>query len=313
MSKNCRIVFFGTSDFASAILKDIIELPFELVAVITRPDKPQGRSLKMAYSKVKEFTEENGVKVPVFQPAKVSTDEFQKVLEGLNPDLFVVAAFGEIIKPNILGIPKLGSINVHPSLLPKYRGPSPIQAALLSGDVETAVCIIEVVEKMDAGPIYAKKIIEIDPQDNFTSLQEKCLQTTKNLLLQVIKQKILNNLTPEFQNEAAVTFCKKITQESEKIDWSMSLVENHNKIRALSLKPGAWSFIKLNDEVKRVKIFKTKFYSHVPENFEQLQKKKIFVVNASGYLEILSLQLEGKKILDASQFLSGIREKFTFF
>lgn len=313
MVSSCRIVFFGTSDFAASILKDIVGSPYELVAVVTRPDKPQGRSQKMSFSKVKECIQEMRLKIPVYQPGKVSTVEFQKVLEDLKPDLFVVAAFGEIIKPHILAIPRLGSINVHPSLLPKYRGPSPIQAALFAGDDQTAVCIIEVVEKMDAGPIYAKKMIEIDPSDNFTTLQEKCLFYTKELLLKVVEGKILNQLQPEFQDEALVTFCKKITPEMEKIDWSQSLLENHHKIRALSQKPGAWSFIKINDEVKRVKIFKTKFYSKIPENWEQAQKKRIFIIQDAACLEVLNLQLEGKKILDAAQFLSGIREKFTFF
>lgn len=308
-----KIVFLGTSEFAQVILKDLIEMGCNIVACVTRPDRPNGRNLKLAYSPVKDFLVNSNLSIPIHQPEKVSTIEFQEILTDLEPDLFVVAAFGEIIKNNILKIPKDGSINVHPSLLPKYRGPSPLQTALLNGDRETGVCIIDVAQKMDAGDIYACKKFSIDPDENFTNLQAKSLAHTKALLYKVIEQKISKTCKGKQQDEAYVTFCKKITVEDEKILWESNLFDIHNKIRALSEKPGAWCYIELGQEVKRVKIFHTTLLEEGDGNSVKNPKKQIFIQKDGYTLFINSLQIEGKKRLSSQEFLAGLKTHYKFF
>lgn len=311
-SSDYRIVFLGTSEFAQVILKDIVDLNFNIVACVTRPDRPTGRNLKLTPSPVKQYCQQFLSQVPLYQPEKVSTEEFQKTLEALKPDLFVVAAFGEIIKNNILQIPKDGSINVHPSLLPKYRGPSPLQSALLNGEDETGVCIIDVACKMDAGVIFACEKFKIDPNENFTALQAKALHVTKPLINHIINKKIEKTCMGINQDESKVTFCKKINIEDEKVDWTVNLLEVHNKIRALSEKPGAWCYIDIGQEVKRVKIFDTTIFKE-SELSAQLNHKKHIFISKDGYiLKINSIQIEGKKRLTDQEFLSGIREPYKF-
>lgn len=311
-SSDYRIVFLGTSEFAQVILKDIVDMNFNIVACVTRPDRPTGRNLKLTSSPVKQYCQEQLPHVPLYQPEKVSTEEFQKTLESLKPDLFVVAAFGEIIKNNILQIPIDGSINIHPSLLPKYRGPSPLQSALLNGDDESGVCIIDVASKMDAGVIFACEKFKIDPNENFTSLQAKALRITKPLLGQVINKKIEKTCTGIVQDEAKVTFCKKIDIDDEKVDWTFNLLEIHNKIRALSEKPGAWCYIEIGQDVKRVKIFDTTIFKE-SDIEAKINPKKQLTISKDGYvLQINTIQIEGKKRLTAQEFLSGIRDSFKF-
>lgn len=312
MPSGLKIVFFGTSDFAEAILRDLHLSGERLIGIVTRPDKPYGRNLKLAASPVKQYHKDFLSNIPLFQPDKVSTQDFETILKALEPDLFVVAAFGEIIKVNVLNIPRLGSINVHPSLLPKYRGPSPIQTALLNGDQKTGVCIIEVGPKMDAGDIYACEEIEIDLNENFTSLQAKALRKTKDMLLEVVHQKATGSLKSIRQDETEVTFCKKITTADEKINWQDSLIEIHNKIRALSEKPGAWSYLQIGEEVKRVKIYDTEIFTSHVEKLTFNSRKEIVIHKDACFMKIKFLQVEGKKKMDASQFLAGIRSDYFF-
>jgi methionyl-tRNA formyltransferase len=309
-SNNFKVVFFGTSEFAREILKILFEQNIEVVAVVTRPDKPSGRNLKMTPSPVKEFCLNWHSHIPVLTPNKVSTDEFDNALRDLNPDLFVVAAFGEIIKPHILRIPPYGSINVHPSLLPSYRGPSPLQTALLNGDKKTGVCIIEVVEKMDAGQIYASAEFPIEPDENYTLLESKAISRAKSILIQTIENKRLGKCVGLLQDENLVTFCKKIKSDDEKIDWNQDIELIHNKIRALSDKPCAWTYMQIGDDVKRVKIFSSQIVRKV--EFAGNLKKYLYIDFGSSLLFIKSLQVEGKKRLSSSEFLSGLRESYKF-
>ncbi len=311
-SKELKIVFLGTSEFAAPLLESLVHAGFNVVAVVTRPDRPMGRSLKVSPSPVKALTLSQLPHVSLFQPEKVSTPEFETILKNLKPDLLVVAAFGEIIKPPILAIPKLGSINVHPSCLPKYRGPAPLQAALLNGDKQTGVCIIDVADKMDAGVIFAERYLPIDPKDNFTTLQEKALSMAKPLLLGVIEQKAHGVTQGRVQDETQVVFCHKIKAEHEKIDWSKSLESIHHHIRALSETPGAWSYLQVGEEVKRVKIYATELYEQKDYPYPLDSKKQLHIQKEGFVLRIVELQMEGKKRMNATAFLSGIREGCQF-
>lgn len=312
-SNDYRVVFLGTSEFAQVILKDLIDMGFNVVACITRPDRPSGRNLKMSYSPVKQYCIDKQSHIPLYQPVKVSTADFEEVLRSLNPHLFVVAAFGEIIKSNILNIPKDGSINVHPSILPKYRGPSPLQTALLNGDLETGVCIIDVAQKMDAGEVFACEKFNIDPDENFTSLQAKALNYTKKLLATVIHKKISGDCVGQMQDESQVSFCKKISTEDEKINWDHDLFSIHNKIRALSDKPGAWCYVDIGGDVKRVKIYASSLFQDSQVPFAENSKKHLFIKKEGFVLSIKSLQVEGKKRLTAVEFLAGLKNTLKFF
>ena len=309
-SNDFKIVFFGTSDFAKVILSHLYDANLNVVAVVTRPDKPTGRNLKLQPSIVKQFSLIEKPSIPVLDPPKCSTPEFEKILKEYEPDLFIVAAYGEIIKPNILAIPKTGSINVHPSDLPKYRGASPLQSALFNGDEESAVCIIDVAEKMDAGEIFGRKPFKIEPAENFTALQQKALAISKPLLLEVIEQKRQGTAKGTPQNEELVSSCKKIHPEDQKINWNDSLKKIHNQIRALSDKPGAWCHIQIGDDVKRVKIFETLL---LDLDDQKHSPKEVAVSKDSHKLVIKALQIEGKKRLSDQEFLAGARGVYKFF
>ena len=308
-SKEFKVIFLGTSEFAQKILEHLFGLGVTVVAVVTKADKPTGRHLQVSPSLVKRYVLSAYPHLPVYDPVKVSTLEFEQVLSSYQPDLFVVAAFGEIIRPSTLAIPACGSINVQPSSLPLYRGPSPLQAALFNGDRETAVCIIDVAEKMDAGVVYAKKVFSIDPEDNFTSLEQKALFYSKDLLKEVIRDKERGLAVGVPQDESQVVFCKKILTNDEKIDWEHPLEKIHHQIRALSDKPGAWSYIQLGQETKRVKLYSSVLMEAGPEvNL----KKMLYVMRGSIILNITSLQVEGKKRLQARDFISGLKTSYKF-
>jgi methionyl-tRNA formyltransferase len=312
-SNDFKIIFFGTSDFAKEILKFLVEDGQSVAAIVTRPDKESGRNLRPSFSPVKSFALEFCPNIPILQPDKVSNEDFEYVLKGFEPDLFVVAAFGEIIKKNILQVPPSGSINVHPSLLPKYRGPSPLQTALLNGDKETGVCIIDVAEKMDAGDIFAIKAFPIDPDDNFNSLQTKALAFTRPLLLEVVEAKKTGQCTPQKQDESQISFCRKISAHDEKINWENSLEDVHNQIRALSEKPGAWSYLELGNDVKRVKIYASEHINSEEASKDINRKKRIIISKNNYHLSLLILQLEGKKKLNSQDFLAGLKTEYKFF
>ena len=298
-----RIVFFGTPTFAETILNTLIDHKIDIVAVVTRPDKPKGRSKKLKPPPVKACAQKRLPAVPLHQPTKASTPEFAETLKALNADLFVVVAYGEIIKQFLLDIPPLGCINVHFSLLPKYRGAAPMQHALLHGDVKTGVTIIKMVMAMDAGPILAQAEMDVSLDLQCGELAEKLCAMGGELLLNVIKN--IKTITPTIQDESQVTLAPKIKPEHAKIDWSQSALSIHNQVRALNPAPGAWTTVELNGETKRLKILRSKPLS---ENIEAYDKQGWIVSCGEGSLQLLEIQLEGKKPMLAKAFMAGVRQ-----
>jgi methionyl-tRNA formyltransferase len=294
-----KIAFFGTSNFATDILQCLLRHHLNVVAVVTRTDKPQGRSLKVSSPPVKEFVLQSHPNLPIFQPVKASTPEFVAELQALKPDLFVIADYGEIIKSILLDMPPHGAINVHGSILPKYRGAAPIQRALINGDLEAGVTIMQMVLKLDAGDIL--EIVKMPlPQDmNFGELAKKIAEISCPALIRVIDQIQHGTLKPIPQDPEQVTFAPKITPEECQIDWRKSAVEIHNLIRGLAPQPGAWCFVDLNGEKKRLKIKKS-------EVAAQQNEKEWIVPCGKGELKLLEVQLEGKKSLSAAEFLRGL-------
>ncbi|MCX6746194.1 MAG: methionyl-tRNA formyltransferase [Candidatus Parcubacteria bacterium] len=304
-TKGIKIIFMGTPEFSVPVLNALIE-NYNAIAVVTQPDKKVGRKQVLTFSPIKKIALAN--KIEILQPEKISGKvEFIRRVNDLNPDLIVIAAYGLILPKEILDIPKYGVINVHASLLPKYRGASPIQAAILNGEKETGVTIMLVNEKMDEGDILSQETITITDNDNFASLYEKLSVLGTHLLIEVLLKWLNKEIKPQKQDESQATYCKLITKEDGKIDWHKSAQEIDRQIRALTPWPGTWTV--WNNK-------KLKILSASADGSTKLTMTtsagEVFKVNNSlaiqcgqGALEILELQLEGKKSMTAKEFLNG--------
>lgn len=292
-----KIVFFGTSAFAARIFSYLVHQGANIVAVVTRTDKPRGRSLQLLPPPVKEEALKTGL--PIHQPAKASTLEFAEVLKSYNPDLFIVAAYGEIIKQFILDIPRFPPINVHPSLLPKYRGAAPMQRCLMDGEKETGVTIMQMVLEMDAGDILEVVKILVPETMTWGELDLKLSELAGPALLKVIQDLEKGTVKRTPQDPAKATFAPKITPEETQIDWNRPKEQVHNLIHALSPSPGAWCWVEVGGEKKRMKI-----------------KKSLIAKDPDGWivhgLKLFEVQLEGKKSLTAEEFLRGLNHPIKF-
>ncbi len=313
-----NIVFFGTSSFAARILAKLVEKKYCISAIVTRVDKPRGRQLKIAPPPVKEVASQICPEIPLFQPEKASAPEFADILKTFKPDLFLVVAYGEIIKQNLLSMPRLGCINIHASLLPKYRGAAPIQRALMAGESQTGITIIEMAPQMDAGDIIAIEAIDIPLEMTFGELEPKLCELGAKLVLQVISEFEKNSVVRTPQNHSLATLASKLQPEEEKIDWSLASEVIHNKIRAFSPVPGAWSPIQIGSEIKRIKIKKSLPVScgttspELPGTVVSIGKEGWIVACGSGCLRLIEVQLEGKKTLLADDFIKGMRHPISF-
>jgi len=309
-----NIVFFGTSHFARRHLAYLIAHQVKVSAVVTRPDRPKGRALKIAPPPVKEYLREEAPEIPLFQPEKASTHECIEVIKNFSPDLFVVVAYGEILKKELLDVPKRGAINVHASLLPKYRGADPIRRCLMNGEKESGVTIIEMAEKMDAGQMIRVGRVVIPETMTFKELEEELCKIACPLLLEVIADIERENIQLIPQSEKEVTLAPKIREEEQQIHWERSAKELHNLIRALSPTPGAWCWIKLEKEIKRMKILRSLVVDEEERgSFGEIllfDPKKGWIVSCErGALKLLELQLEGKKVMSAEELLRGLHSR----
>jgi methionyl-tRNA formyltransferase len=302
-----KIVFFGTPRFAAQILSDCIAAGYTIVGVVTKPDKPKGRALRVESSEVKLEAEKLLPGVPCYQPLKCSSLEMAAILKELDADLFVVVAFGEIISQAILDIPRLGCINIHASLLPKYRGAAPIQRVLLAGEKETGISIIRMVRKMDAGEILYSEKIAINPNTTFGELEQELCKLATTCLFKAIGLIETNNVALEIQDESLVTFADKIGPAECFIDWTQTAQTIHNQVRALSPHPGAFTFVLIRGERKRLKVLRTEVVSEATLNPKStlISKTAIIVGCTEGALSLQTIQLEGKPAMAVSDFLKG--------
>lgn len=305
-----KIVFFGTPDFAATILEKLIANGIEVVAIVTRPDRPQGRSLKVQASAVKVKASKLLPSCPIFQPEKCSTDEFVKVLQGIQADLYVVVAFGEIVSQQVLDLPPLGCINVHASLLPKYRGAAPIHRAIMNGEKESGISIIRMVKKMDAGDIFYSEKVFIPVDMTFGELESVLCELGSKCLLKVISDISQQEVHAQEQDHALATFAPKITTEECQIDWKKPADIIHNLIRGTSPHPGAWCMAALRTHPKRVKILRSERFEAIsgkPGEIVQHDKNSLIVACGSGSIRLLEVQVEGKPSMPVSELLKGIR------
>jgi methionyl-tRNA formyltransferase len=303
-----RIIFFGTPEFAASILRFLLDAKVEVAAVVTQPDRPKGRSLEVTPSPVKSVVQERRLNIPVLQPQKASEIDFLNHLKILQADLYVVVAFGQILPQSLLDLPPKGCINIHTSLLPKYRGAAPIQRCLLNGEKETGVAIQKMVKQLDAGDVIATAKLEVPLTMNFGELEKELCELSKPLLLLVLKQ-YENGIPPaEPQNHSLTTYAAKISVEEAEIQWAKSALEIHNQVRAFSPRPGAWCWVQMpNGEKKRVKILRTSVAEHSGSVGTLLSNKGI-VACGQGALQILEIQPEGKKAMSAEDWLRGFRD-----
>lgn len=299
-----RIVFFGTSDFAVPSLVRLKEC-HEIVAVVTKSDKPKGRHLLSRPSPVKPKAQE--LNIPLLFIEEIPQDSAIKEVKKYDADLFVVVAYGEILSSEILKIPKLDSIGLHGSLLPKYRGAAPINRAILNGDRESGVTVFRLNERMDTGDIILQKAIVILDSDNTESLSLKLSDLGANLLLEAIG--LIEKGQQRFikQKEDEATYAPKLKKEDGIIDWTKSAIQIHNQVRAMYNWPGAFS----NLSGRTIKIWQTSVVSlkveglHKPGDIIKVEPNGIFVACGEGTLWIKELQIEGGRRMSVSDYLLG--------
>lgn len=309
MPKNDPIVvFFGTSHFAVPILKKMIDSPFCPKLVLTQPDALIGRKKFLMSPPVKECAAASGISV--IQPETLKSLELEKILTNLNPDLFILAAYGRIIPRKILEIPRLGFLNVHPSLLPFLRGASPIQSAILEGLKETGTTIIKMDEELDHGPILAQEKISLSGSENYEELSQALANLSSGLLLRILPNYIDGQIKPADQSHHQATFTEIIKPEDARIDWKKPAENIERMARAYHLWPKAHTFWKKTQEQnsRRINLLKTRVVSSSPQ-FEPGKvlgyENGLAVVSGSNLLIIDRLHLEGKKETDAQSFLRG--------
>jgi methionyl-tRNA formyltransferase len=281
-----------------------------LAAIVTQPDKPRGRHGTPSPSPAKVWALERGV--PVLSPDRLKENtDFVKALAALEPDICVVAAYGKILTREILDVPRLGFINIHGSALPSYRGSAPIQRAIMEGAKRTGATIMQVEEAMDAGDIIRIAEIEIMPEDDYGSLSAKMASVGAEALIEALDDISEGRAVRVPQDESRVTYAPPITKEETEIDWSKSAVELFNLVRGLAPKPGAYT----KHNGRRLKILKTKpaeSGADAEPGVLTVSGERIEVGTGNGRLELLSVQPEGKRLMDASEFVRGHRPEGKF-
>lgn len=302
-----RIVFFGTSEFAVPSLEALLRSKHNILAVVTQPDRKKGRSLKLSQAPVKVAAERGGVSV--YQPQDASGAESVARLRALRPDLFVVIAFGQILKKEALDIPSIFSVNIHGSLLPKYRGAAPTNWAIINGDKVTGVTAIKLNEKMDAGDIIYKEEVAIESRDTNAALTEKLASCGASVLTKAIEMVEVKGKTLPLirQQERDVTYAPKLKKSDGLINWNDPPAVIHNKVRGFLPWPGAYTHYDGKVlKVLRTEISKVSFNSAASGEVVVASAEQGIVVHAgSGTISIKELQPEGKKAMDSGAFLLG--------
>ena len=291
----------GTPEFAVPTLRALLESGEELIAVISQPDRHRGRGRKLEPTPTKLFAEEHDI--PVLQPDKIRTEEFLAEIRYLNPELIVVAAYGKIIPGTLLNLPKHGCINVHPSLLPKYRGASPVQSAIINGDKVTGVTIMQLDEGMDTGDLLLQKEASISEDDTAEILSLKLSEMGAGLMIETITLLKEGNLEPRKQDDSLSTLTHMLKKEDGFIDWSKSSVEIRNLIRGMLPWPGAHTF--LGDKMLKIYSATAAHRGGSPGEVLGSAKEVLEVACGEGSLVITELQIEGGKRLDTKSFLTG--------
>lgn len=308
MSQSLRIIFAGTPDFAARHLDALLSSEHQIVGVFTQPDRPAGRGKKLMPSPVKVLAEANNL--PVFQPASLRPQENQELVSSLNADVMVVVAYGLILPKAVLDMPRLGCINVHGSLLPRWRGAAPIQRSLWAGDTETGITIMQMDVGLDTGDMLYKLSCPITAEDTSASLYDKLANLGPQGLLDTLTQLANAATQPEVQDEALATYAEKLSKEEARIDWSLSAEQLERCIRAFNPWPMSW--LEIDDQP--VKVWQAsaiaKASTAEPGTIVAASKQGIQVATGNGILNLESLQPAGKKAMSAQDLLNSRREWF---
>lgn len=298
-----RIIFMGTPGFACPTLQTLIDRGENLVAVVTQPDRPKGRGQQMQPPPVKDLAEKYGI--PVIQPLKVRVPEAVDEIRRYAPDLIVVVAFGQILPKALLDIPKYGCINVHASLLPRYRGAAPLNWCIINGEVETGVTTMLMDVGLDTGDMLLKKTTPIDPDEDAQSLHDRLSTMGAEALAETVDLLMAGRLTPEKQDDASTCYASMLKKELGCIDWNNSPLKIKNLIRGVTPWPGAYSYL----DGKLLKIFKVRISNGdaTPGTVLKADREGLEIACSGGSLLIEELQLEGKKRMASSDFVAGGR------
>lgn len=304
--KDLRIVYLGTPEISANVLERMIEENYNIVAVVSQEDKPIGRKQIITPTPVKKVALIHNI--PVFQPHKIRDD--YSFLKELKPDILLTMAYGQIVPLGVLETPKIKALNLHGSLLPKYRGASPIQASLFNGDKVTGVTLMEMVEAMDAGNMFFKTECLISEDDNYDTLQLKIAEAAFVAFDEGIEKIVNENYQGEPQNLDEVSFTKKVKPEDQIINFNQKSVDVINKIRALTSEPGAY-FVYKNEKIKIQKaILVDSKENAIPGKISKYDKSAFYIETQDGTLSILTLQKPGKKVMNFKDFFNGNRDFF---
>lgn len=303
-----NIVFFGTPSFAVPALEALLNSEHSVVVVVTQPDRQRGRGQRLSASPIKEVALNS--RLPVFQPTKLNDVDFLDELAELRPDLGVVVAYGQFLPNRLLQLPRLGTINIHASLLPKYRGAAPIQRALMAGETETGITIIKLIQKMDAGPMLQHEAIPVTHDDTTETVEPRLAKLGAGLLISCVNDFAQGNITQENQDESKATFAPRITKEDGQIQWTNSAEQIHNQIRGLHPWPHAYSYLNgtrhliLQSEV--MSLFSSNHATTRPGQIITVLKDRVIVATGGAdTLGILKIQLPGRAPLATRAFLAG--------
>ncbi|MDI6606423.1 MAG: methionyl-tRNA formyltransferase [Candidatus Omnitrophota bacterium] len=303
-----NIIFFGSDNFAVVPLEALVAAGYAISCVVTQPDRAGGRGLKLEATPLKALAKKRGLKI--YQPGDVNSAEAQSFLRDLNPDLFIVIAYGQILSQGVINIPKIFAINAHASMLPKYRGAAPINWAIIKGEKYSGVTIMKIVHKLDAGPVIQQQAVAISGDDTAITLQDKLSTLAAGLLLDSLVPIKNNNYKLLPQDEAGASLAPKLKKSDGLIEWSKNAEDIRNLIRGCLGWPGAFTYYK----GKLLKIYKAKVSSQIrkfassnPGEILEACKEGIVVFTGKGNIIIEELQLEGKKIMKAGEFISGHR------
>jgi len=296
-----RVIFMGTPGFACPTLQRLLDRRENVVAVVTQPDRPKGRGQKLVPPPVKELAERHGI--PVYQPLKVRDPAFIETILALRPDVIVVVAFGQILPKALLDMPPRGCINVHASLLPRYRGAAPLNWCIVNGERETGVTTMLMGPGLDTGPMLLKRITDIDAQEDVISLHDRLAAMGAELLAETLDGLKQGAITPEEQDDALSCYAPMLKKEDGLIDWRRDAGDIHNQVRGMCAWPGAYSF--LHGQMLRIWRTGTSTGSGIPGTVLKAGRDGIEVACGTGSLIVTELQLAGKKRLDAASFLAG--------
>lgn len=307
--KKYKIIFFGTPEFSAKILENLLDTPFRPIACVTAPDQPSGRQMKLASPAVKILAKNS--QIPLYQFPTLRKGDAARILKNLKPDLFVVAAYGLILPQKVLDIPKFGCVNIHPSLLPKYRGASPIQYAILNGDAETGITLMQMTAKMDDGPIIAQKHTKVYNKDTSRTLRDRLLPLCTQLLIENLPKIFSREIHPQEQDEKLATFTKIIDKENGKISWQKSAKSIEQQIRAFTPWPGTFTFFLKNGKKYLLKIKGAQVVSEDPPIRPGnlfTSKKDLIIKCGVGALKLEKIQIEGKNEISGQDFRNGHQE-----